>query len=125
MTLHRLTFWCAVLILVIGCERRAEVANPKHFRDDGISFDYPGNWKVTKNATFLPGRVIVLEEPGSAIVVLRVYPAGSDVSLEQFAGEVWKNALSGIARDFSTAGQADAIDYSIHSSGLASRFRIQ
>ena len=79
-----LTVVCSQLILA-GCERPADTSRPKHFQDGGISFDYPGNWKITKNETLSSGRLFFLETTGSAVFVLTVYNSGLDIALEDYA----------------------------------------
>jgi hypothetical protein len=120
----RLTFLGAVLALAGGCTRQADMARPRTFRDAGIVFDYPGNWKITKNETNPYGRLIFVEEPGSALAILTVYGAAFDVSLEGYAEEFRKNIGTQVPfnmlRHSSVAAREGAIDckYSLQFAGI-------
>lgn len=85
-----------VLILIVccsGCARQANTESPARFSEGPLRFDYPGNWKVTTNEPLGSGRLVILEEPGSAIVTVTTYPSGQDVTLESY-GKLLKEHMT-------------------------------
>ena len=86
----------ALLLIVVSCERPADVESPKDYSKGGISFQLPGNWKVTEDVTE-PGerefRYIFVESRGSALVVIQRYRPAVDYSTEAFAEEFIRSAM--------------------------------
>ncbi|RFA29286.1 hypothetical protein CAI21_09375 [Alkalilimnicola ehrlichii] len=79
-----------LLVLIViaglaGCEKAADVASPELYEKHGVSFSYPGNWKITEDAQQGSVRQIIVESPGDAIVIALIYPAADAVSLNEFA----------------------------------------
>jgi hypothetical protein len=74
-----------VLLLAVvglsGCERKARTDKPKHYDRQGVSFNYPGNWKIAEDSSELGIRSIEIETPGDAILIIQVYPAPLDDDL--------------------------------------------
>ena len=97
---------------------------PRHFRDAGVSFDYPGNWEITENKALPSGRLIFLEEPGSAIVILTIYGPAFDVVLEEYVDEFRQSIGSSVPfsllRHTSFEAKAAGLDckYSIQLAGI-------
>ena len=81
------TFFIGLLLslLVLGCERAADINAQKHYDNAGIHFSYPGNWQVSDDVQGEHHRYIIVESPGSAIFVAHIYPIDEAVSLDDFA----------------------------------------
>lgn len=61
-------FLALALGLSLGCgEPSAQVSQPKLYSKDGVEFRYPGNWKVTEDASHPDFRYIIVESPGGAV----------------------------------------------------------
>ncbi len=73
-----------------GCSRQADVAKPQHFAEHGIAFDYPGNWRITKNEAEVTGRIIFVEDSGSTFVAFTVFEHGLDVNLKDYVEDFRK-----------------------------------
>ena len=79
---------CLVIagLLLVGCgERRAETGSPRTYQHDGIEFEYPGNWKVTEDDREGEVRLLLVETPGEAIVVIQITPEDMAAGLREFA----------------------------------------
>jgi hypothetical protein len=71
--------------LLNGCARQADVSKTKHYADRGVSFDYPGNWRIAETKELSIARLLVLKEPGNAVMLLTVYNPGVSVSLPDYS----------------------------------------
>ena len=75
-------------LLVCACETTPDLANPKAYAKDGVSFQHPGNWSVSEDVTTEGGskhRYVFVESPGSALVMALILPPPIDESVEEFA----------------------------------------
>ena len=71
--------------LLAACyERLADLDKPQTYQQDGISFVYPGNWKVTEDTTIEHARFIFLESTAEAIIKVEIYPIEESYELEEF-----------------------------------------
>ena len=69
----------------LGCsEKRADVDDNERYKRNGISFDYPGNWKVTEDTEIDGFRYLFVETPGDAIVKVEIYANKDSFSLLDF-----------------------------------------
>jgi hypothetical protein len=91
MNLRSCIVLAGLLLTVVGCTRQADVSKPQHFRDEVVSFDYPSNWKITKNEGLRSGRLIFVEAPNSAVVILTVLNPEIDVALDEYANDFKTN----------------------------------
>ncbi len=67
-----------------GCqEPPADVSSPKTYRANAITFDYPGNWRVTEDST-ISGYFFV-ETPGDALVTFISLPRDQAPELADYA----------------------------------------
>ena len=57
-------------IFLSGCAQPADVANAQKYNLSGLSFDYPGNWKMTFNEVNRGARNIDIESNQSAMTYL-------------------------------------------------------
>ena len=71
-----------------GCERRADVSRSKTFYDGPLEFEYPQNWRVTKNHVQASARLLFIESPGSAFVILTIYAPDQRISLRKYAESI-------------------------------------
>lgn len=65
-------------------EPAAEVDAPQHYEKDAISFDYPGNWKVSEESTNENGvelRTINVESAGNALLMIQSFKPAVEVDL--------------------------------------------
>ena len=108
-----------------ACEKMADIASPQSYSKDGISFRYPGNWKITEEEVFEglgdKTKIINVESPGDAIVLICYYGFEVDQTLEGFAkeftesmkgeiplGKLGESRFSGITRE-GKAGQLQGV----------------
>ena len=71
------------ILLIAGCkERSADLDSPKSYSSEQITFQYPGNWKVTSDN--IPGN-LTLETPGDAIVIVQSHPPSPDPDITNLA----------------------------------------
>lgn len=76
----------ATLILSFGCsEQPATVDEPKSYTQDGLSFDYPGNWRVTEDNQEKGVRDLSIETPGNALMIIQIYSEDCAVEILEFA----------------------------------------
>ncbi len=70
-------------LLLAGCfERSPDLESPKIYNSEQITFQYPGNWKVSMDSGI--GH-LTLETPGDAIVIVQTHPAEPQLELEKLA----------------------------------------
>lgn len=76
----------SLVVMLSGCgEPAADVALPEKHHRDGISFQHPGNWKITE-ATVVEGfHHVMVETPGDALVIVQVFPADGAATLKEYA----------------------------------------
>ena len=74
----KLPFLFTALILIgllIGCgEKEPDLSNLSTHQLGEIVFDYPGNWKITEDSLTVTIHNLIIETPGSAIVIIQSYP---------------------------------------------------
>lgn len=81
----------AGLVAAAGCERKADVGNPKLFDSDGLSFKYPGNWKVSTEVTresAVTLRMMTVESPGQGLVMIEEFRPAFPLDLESHLGSI-------------------------------------
>jgi len=95
---------CTLVMLVMGagCERvmgffsepRAQVEEPQRYEKDGISFSYPGNWKVSEESSNegIELRTINVESAGNALLMIQSFKPAVDVDLANHI-EITMNAM--------------------------------
>ena len=88
--------FCAALLLA-GCgERKADVALPKHYEKDGLTFLYPGNWTIDEDEDLSGIHHISIETRGDALVIVQLFPMGAANSLEEYAAVFSKRAAEAL-----------------------------
>lgn len=76
----------SISLLLAGCwESPADISNPQTYDKDGLTFTYPGNWKVVEDVAGDPVRYLFVESPGEALVIVQVDSSGQAKSLKPFA----------------------------------------
>lgn len=74
-----------VYIALVGCsENEADIDGKKRYEQDGVSFDFPGNWKITDDVEEGGYRYLFVETPGDAIVKIKIYSNDQSFSLSEF-----------------------------------------
>ena len=67
----------------------ADIASPQSYSKDGISFRYPGNWKITEEEVLgdlgEKAKLLNVESPGDAIVVICAFDYASEQTLLEWA----------------------------------------
>lgn len=77
----------SLVVMLSGCgEPAADVAVSKKHDKDGISFQHPGNWKITETTVEEGVRHVMVETPGDALVIVQVFPADGAATLKEYAG---------------------------------------
>ncbi len=79
---------------LVGCfERKADLLKQEHYSNNGLAFDYPGNWSSTPTLDLAMSsvRLITIESPGDAVVFVFVYE-DDETQLKEFAEDFASNA---------------------------------
>jgi len=111
-TLAALVVLAAGLTLASCGGKKADTAHPITYRKDGLSFQMPGNWRVTEDASEEGIRYLFVEEPGDAIVVVQLLGADDALGIAEYARSFAEQAKEGTdvgtlsASTFSRAGEA-------------------
>ena len=72
-------------LVLIGCgEPTAQTEKPQLYTKNGVSFSYPGNWKITEERG-TDVRMILLESRGDAIMSIHIYQEKQAPSLVDYA----------------------------------------
>jgi hypothetical protein len=92
---HTLGLCLLLLPFFSACEKMADVNSPQFYSKDGLSFSFPGNWKITEEEIFEAlgekTKIINVESPGDAIVIICAYGFEVDQTLKEFAKEFTEN----------------------------------
>ena len=72
-------------LLFVGVQAHANAVEIKKYHNNGVSFSYPANWKVSSDVDTGALRYIFVESPGNGIFIVQVYPARSNLSLAEYA----------------------------------------
>jgi hypothetical protein len=83
-------FLVAVLA-VSSCERRADVAKPKTYTRESLAFEYPRNWRVTKDQALSNAGLVEIEAPGNAVALMTIFPENADVNLRRYAETILRH----------------------------------
>lgn len=78
-------------------ERQADVTRTTTHQTGTLVFEHPANWKITSEIVDPAMQMLILESPGSAIVILRGDPADETVDLLEFQQEFSSDATEEIA----------------------------
>ncbi len=69
-----------------GCgEVKPDLQHPVLFEKDGLSFQYPGNWRVSEGLHAFGVHYQVVESPAEAIVIVHVFSDEPDKDLMKYA----------------------------------------
>jgi hypothetical protein len=90
--MHRVVGLGLTLLLLAGCDRvagffsepNAAVEAPQRYQKDAISFDYPGNWRVSEEVASENGielRTIHVESAGNALLMIQSFKPAVEVDL--------------------------------------------
>lgn len=88
------------LLAFTGCERKADVAHPRAFEADGLSFRYPGNWTVTakvKPVATSQLRIITIETPGDGLMMLEEFRPAIAIDLKEMMDGIVNGMGGGLA----------------------------
>jgi hypothetical protein len=73
-------------LFLAGCgEPKADLASPKSFRNEPVSFRMPGNWHVEEQMHESGVHHFSIETEGDAIVIVQVYPENMADDLKTLA----------------------------------------
>ena len=72
-----------------------------------MAFKYPGNWEITEDEQQAGLRVLIVETPGAAIVVIQIYSAGDALEIGDFA-----ESFTRVARGDNPLGIISASEFS-------------
>jgi hypothetical protein len=97
MTIYSLLF-LALLFSITSCkfaenvvisQQKSDALVVRVYEKDGLSFSYPGGWKITRDETYRElGRVVTVEDSKQGIFILSLFPLEVPLSLEEYAQEV-------------------------------------
>jgi hypothetical protein len=100
----------AALLIALSasaCETPPDVANPRLYWSEGLSFRYPGNWSVSEELEEEDGlriRSLSVESPGNAIVLMSSFEPPVSMSLEEYAAE-FQSAIAEEAGEMGRVGR--------------------
>jgi len=94
--MSRVLLLLAAIAFLGGCARQADVSKTKHFQNRGITFDYPQNWRITKDEQNESFSLIYVEGPGSVLTILSVFNADMDISLEKYTADFIESMRLGV-----------------------------
>lgn len=107
----RLAAALGVALLLTACETTPDVARPQPYANDGVSFDLPRNWSVSADAV-APGkppyRYVIVESPGSALVIVTVHEPPSDMTPEDFVARFHQPMLEKVEPGAEVSGRTRA-----------------
>lgn len=128
-----ITIITTLLALWTSCERVADVSSPLSYAKEGISFVYPGNWKIEDDENLDGTKFLSVESPGDALFLVMESPDDGTGTLQEFVksfsesfggeipiGTVEKPTASDIQRKGKT-GQLRGISQRIEISLLGER----
>lgn len=85
-SIFHISYLVIAVLLLVGCiEKKAQVDNPKSYSKEGVTFEYPRNWKVTEDTQQEGPRNIFVESPGSAILSIQIYTTDEVIEIQKFA----------------------------------------
>lgn len=99
------TIFLLLLFILPGCEEKPDIENPIRYEKDGISFSYPGNWKVTEDEANYDIRYLFVESTGNALLTLQIIPTDMDFSLSEHAVNFSQSAADNIQTERIDEGQ--------------------
>ncbi len=84
-----------LLLTLSACERKPDLESPKQYDDYGISFEYPGNWKISDDGKNGDVRYLIVNSTGDAVFMIHTFNTPKAPKLESFA----KTLSSSIAKE--------------------------
>jgi len=79
--------------LLYGCgEKQPDLSNSITHQLGEITFDYPGNWKVSEDSITATIHNLIIETPGDAIVIIQSYPLEMGIDLKALSREFSESA---------------------------------
>ena len=84
-------------------EPAPNVDQPKTYSDHGVTYDYPGNWKVSEESMNEGGTeitTITVESPGSTIAIVQVFDSPIDIEMDMLVDEFQKGMSSALSAQF-------------------------
>lgn len=104
--------------LFAGCgEPQADISTPRTHRSGAITFDYPGNWKISDELVTPEIHSLFVETPGDAIVIFQSYPTEEAEDLPTFTKAFSSSAATGtpigmiVGSTFSDITEADGYEW--------------
>lgn len=96
---------CVVLTYLSACDpfaaRAADVDDPQTFGEGDLSFDYPGNWKISTERETVESFSMVSHtlEPrwGNSLVVVQVFRPGLEIEFEKLLADFWQGMSDSLA----------------------------
>lgn len=74
-----------IIITLASCtEHQADIENVKQYENNGITFEYPGNWEVSEDIEESGFRYLFVEAPREAILKIEIYPKKESFTLLEF-----------------------------------------
>jgi hypothetical protein len=79
------------LLVIVSCEKTAQVDQPKSYENNGVQFRYPANWRITEDSAEGNMRHLLIETPGAAMVAIQIWHS-DDVDIKRFAQDFSSSA---------------------------------
>jgi len=94
MNIKQLIILLSLSCLFFSCgEQEADITGAKNYAKGQISFQYPGNWKVTNEIGAGEFHNLFVETPGEGIVIIQVYSHDSTQDHEQYAKDFSQSTM--------------------------------
>ena len=109
ITAAKIGFLLVVALGVPACAQKPTTL--VKYEKNGISFSYLSDWKVASDPVAEPRDgtlIIMLEGPREAIVSMTVVPASSQMTLDEYAGEIARSRQDSITQSLSVGAISPA-----------------
>lgn len=98
-----------VTLSFLGCAQPADILNPHAYDDSGLSFNYPGNWRVKISDEEGGIRSIDVESDQSAMTFIIDMPSDIAMSADEFESSF----LRGYSKSLETEGGSLTIEQTV------------
>ena len=87
--MRKIWFICwltSAALLLTGCgEEGPDTGHTRKYMNEGIEFEYPGNWEVTEDVQRGNLRYVFVESSGNGMVIIDIRPAEVAPEIRDFA----------------------------------------
>lgn len=97
-------------LLLTGCgERKANVSSPLSYEKAGLTFQYPGNWRIEDDEDIDGIHYLSVETNGDALVIVQMFPMAVAEPLEDYAKMFSKKSAAAMPMGEMTSSKFTAL----------------